>query len=73
MKRILILSSFLLLSSFCYSQGFDQEMAKAGKEFHKKSKNAGKTIYKKSKGSQSKANRAKRKNKKRFKNRNLGG
>lgn len=72
MKRILILISFLFLSAVCYSQGFDREMAKAGKEFSKKSKNIGKTTYKTSKGSKAKANRAKRKNKKKFKNRNPG-
>lgn len=67
MKRFLLLASFLLLSGICYSQGFDQEMIKAGKEFNKKSKKAGKTIYKDSKSPHAKAgksnrNKAKRKN-----------
>jgi hypothetical protein len=72
MKRIIALTSLLLLANLCYSQGFDREMIKAGKEFHKNSNNASRGVYKKSKKSKTNANRAKRKNKRKFKNRNPG-
>jgi len=43
MKRILILSSLLFITSLCFSQGFDKEMVAAGKKFHKDSKKVGRS------------------------------